>query len=122
VIYLEHRPIDGGQIETEWSARRFRVNDRHAKGGSGRLHPDPTDLFEAVAESANRAERVVLIGPGSAKDEFLRWTDRHARGVRDRVQAIEHAGHPSDGELVAMARRALGLEAPRMVWPRTETL
>ena len=122
LIYLDDAPVDGGVIETEWSTRQFRVHDRHASGGSGRPRRDQDDYFTAVANAAGRAERVVLAGCGSAKAEFVLWAHEQRHPVAQRIRAVRSVDRPSDGELVALAREALHAEAPRMVWPHTETL
>ena len=122
LIYLDDAPVDGGVIETEWSTRQFRVQDRHAAGGSGRPSRDQDDYFKAVADAAGRAERVVLAGGGSAKAEFVLWAHERRHPVATRIHAIQTVDRPSDGELVALAREALHAEPPRMVWPHTETL
>lgn len=122
LIYLDDEPVDGGVIETDWSTRQFRVHDRHGAGGSGRAHPPESTFFTAVAEALRRAERVVLAGPGSAKDEFVTWLRAHAAPLAARIVAVETTDRATDGELVSLARRALHAEPTRMVWPRTETL
>jgi len=122
LIFLDDAPVDGGVIETEWSGRRFRVRDRHAAGGSGRSHHAPDDYFRTVADAAGRAERVVLAGAGGAKAEFVLWAHEHRHPVAGRIRAVRTVDRPSDRELVTLAREVLHDEAPRMVWPRTETL
>jgi stalled ribosome rescue protein Dom34 len=122
LIYLDDAPVDGGTIETDWSSRQFRVHDRHGGGGSGRAHPPSSGYFHAIADAIGHAARVVLAGPGSAKHELLAWLRQHASPLADRVAAVETVDRATDGELVALARRALHAEPTRMVWPRTETL
>lgn len=122
LIYLDDAPVDGGTIETDWSSRQFRVHDRHGAGGSGRTHPPESGFFRAVAQAMSRATRVVLAGPGSAKHEFMAWLQAHAAPMAERVTAVETVDRATDGELAALARRALHTEPVRMVWPRTETL
>lgn len=122
LIYLDDAPVDGGVIETDWSSRQFRVHDRHGDGGSGRAHPPESGFFGAIADALARAQRVVLAGPGSAKDEFMAWLRRHHARLAERVVAVETVDRATDGQLVALARHALHTEPMRMVWPRTETL
>lgn len=122
LIYLDDEPVDGGVIETDWSSRQFRVHDRHGAGGSGRAHPPESAFFKAIAEALHRAERVVLAGPGSAKEEFVAWLHAHAAPLASRIVAVRPIDRATDGELVSIARQALRVEPERMVWPRTETL
>jgi stalled ribosome rescue protein Dom34 len=118
VLYLDDRVVDGGHIETDWTSPRFRTHDRHVTQGSGRDHPDPSSYFAAVAEAAERAERVVLAGPGTAKLEWLRWAARHGRHAADRVESVQSIDRATDGELTAMVRRLLHEERERFLWPR----
>lgn len=118
LLYLDDRVIDGGTIETDWTAPRFRLHDRNEMEGSGRLHPDARAYFEAVADAAARAERIVVTGPGSAKLEWFRWITRQRHPAADRVHALHAVDRATDGELGALALQLLREEPGRFFWPR----
>ena len=47
----------------------------------------------------------MIIGPASAKTELARFLREQHPKVSERVVAVETADHPSDGEIVAYARK-----------------
>jgi stalled ribosome rescue protein Dom34 len=118
VVLMDHRTARVLYLETDWTLPRFRVHDRSESEGSGRLRPDPRAYFQAVADAVGRADRAVVVGPGSAKLEWLRWAAARRHPAADRVEALQSMDRATDGELGAMARRLLHAEPGRFFWPR----
>lgn len=79
---------------------------RHPKGqGEAREHPDDARrFFREVARALEGADAILIVGPSSAKLEFLRYLHEHARGMESTVVGVESADHPTDGEIIARAR------------------
>jgi hypothetical protein len=115
VIWIDHK-----------EARIFRLNSDattestvHAPyfvhkhpGGSDRVkeHPDDTRrFFQALANSLTDAEGIVIVGPSSAKLEFLRYVHMHAHGLEPKIVGIETMDHPTDGQIVAYAKQYFNL-------------
>jgi stalled ribosome rescue protein Dom34 len=80
---------------------------RHPKGrGDAREHPDDAArFFGEVARALDGVDAILIVGPSSAKLEFLRYAHEHARRLESQVVGIETADHPTDGQIVAHARR-----------------
>jgi len=80
---------------------------RHPKGrGEAKDHPDDTKrFFHEVARSLDGTDAVLIVGPSSAKLEFLRYVQDHDKKLQSRVVGIETVDHPTDGEIVAYAKR-----------------
>ena len=72
--------------------------------GSGHA-PMDKDFFMRIVESISRAGAIMIVGPASAKTELAAYMAAHAPQVSARVATVEAVDHPSDGELVALARR-----------------
>jgi len=64
----------------------------------GRRHPDDTPLFAALAKIVRNTGQMLLVGPGSCKHEFVKFLLRN---------------HPTDAQLVAIARGAFAHAAAR---------
>jgi hypothetical protein len=87
---------------------------------SARFHPwscygaiedfyDPDDakrFFDEVAQSLAGTEKVLIVGPSSAKLEFSRHLHTHDAALEARVVGIETVDHPSDGQIVAYAKKS----------------
>lgn len=72
--------------------------------GSGHA-PVDKDFLRRVAESVSGAGAILIVGPANAKTELAAYVSAHAPDLSKRVSAVEAADHPSDGELVALARK-----------------
>ncbi|MCA3245878.1 MAG: translational machinery protein [Azospirillum sp.] len=76
----------------------------HNKRAPEATHGDK-HFHEAVARALADAREILLMGPGQAKVEFRKFLDAHARDTAKRIVASEQADHPTDGEIVAHARK-----------------
>lgn len=77
----------------------------HKAGGTGRKDADDHHFFDDVVAAMGDASEVLVAGPGNAKTAFM--TDlqhRHAQ-VAKRVVGVEALDHPTDGQLLAHARK-----------------
>ncbi len=72
--------------------------------GSGHS-PEDHDFYHAVVQAIGAAGAVLVVGPASAKHELIKFVDKHAPPLRARIAAVETLDHPSDGEIVAHARK-----------------
>ena len=84
---------------------------RHPKGPTDEHH-HPDDLhhfFADVAKSLEGAEKVLLVGPSTAKLQFLRYLREHAHAVELRVVGVETVDHPTDRQLLAHIKHHFGI-------------
>lgn len=102
VGHAQPEPID----ETTILSPQHLIH-RHPKGlGEPREHPeDATRFFHEVARSLEGADIVLVVGPSSAKIEFLKYIEAHDQTLRAKVAGVETVDHPTDREIVAFAKR-----------------
>lgn len=72
--------------------------------GSGHAAVD-NEFLERVAQAITHAGAVLITGPANAKKELAAYIERRHADVAKRISGIETLDHPSDGELLALARR-----------------
>ena len=79
----------------------------HHKRGSitGRHEIGDKQFFDQIAKLLEGAGEILVVGPGSAKLELVRHLDKHHHGLGAKVVGVETVDHPSDGQLVAHARK-----------------
>jgi stalled ribosome rescue protein Dom34 len=92
----------------EWAVR---PHERHAhihhKAGSigaGKAAGDP-QYFKDLAAAVKDAGAILVTGPGTAKSEFAAFLKAKHPDIAAKVAAVEALDHPSDGQLVAFARK-----------------
>jgi hypothetical protein len=72
--------------------------------GSGHTAEDQA-FFHSVIEAIGNAGAVLIGGPANAKHELFKHIQRHAPQLLARIAAVETLDHPTDGELLAHARK-----------------
>jgi stalled ribosome rescue protein Dom34 len=72
--------------------------------GSGHAAPDH-EFLKRVAGSIADAGAVLITGPANAKTELVTYIEQHVPNLRAKIAGVETVDHPSDGELVAHARK-----------------
>jgi len=77
--------------------------------GSGHAAEDQAFL-DAVARSIADAGAVLVTGPANAKTELVKHIQKHEPNLMKIIVGVETVDHPSDGELVAHARRYFKVE------------
>jgi stalled ribosome rescue protein Dom34 len=84
--------------------------------GSGHA-PEDQAFLHHVADSIADAGAVLITGPANAKTELLKHIHHHDPKLIDIIAGVETVDHPSDGALVAYARRyfkAADLKQPQI--------
>jgi stalled ribosome rescue protein Dom34 len=86
----------------------------HAKEPHKRLHAKHTlhekhhvdqDFHHQVVEAVKGAKEILVTGPGSAKLELVKHIHEHDRDLVPCLVGVETVDHPSDGQLLAYARK-----------------
>ena len=112
VVWLDSREAHVFQFNAEdVEKQRIRANapsrQVHQKAGivgSGHAHGDKA-FFEEIVEALAGATEWLVAGPGAAKNDFVNHVEKSAPQLKGRLIGVEPMDHPSDGELLAHARR-----------------
>jgi stalled ribosome rescue protein Dom34 len=72
--------------------------------GSGHASEDH-DFLHAVAQSIADTGAVLITGPANAKTELVKHIQQHHSKLVNVIVGVETVDHPSDGQLVAHARK-----------------
>lgn len=79
---------------------------RHKTGaaGSGQTQED-VHYYDEIAKAVSGAGEILVVGPGQAKLAFIKHVHKHHLAIEPKVVGVETVDHPSDGQLVAYARK-----------------
>lgn len=72
--------------------------------GSGNT-PLDTKFFKDVIESVAIVNQILIIGPSSAKIEFLKYASKHAPRTAENIVAVETVDHPTDPQVIRYANK-----------------
>jgi stalled ribosome rescue protein Dom34 len=110
-VWMDHKEAHVFEIHAEKVselvvAAPHHIHHRHAGGAEGvKAHPeDAKRFFHEVAHSLEGFERVLVVGPSTAKLEFLKYVHAHAHALEPKIIGIETVDHPTDGQLIAYAK------------------
>ncbi|MGZ3418636.1 MAG: translational machinery protein [Polyangiales bacterium] len=79
---------------------------RHAKGAAEpHEHPqDQSHFFAEVAKALAGAEQILILGPSTAKLQFVRYLHQHDKALEAKVVGLETVDHPTDKQIVSYAK------------------
>ena len=102
ILRVDAHPVDEVTVEPV-----HQLHNKHPKGSEGvKEHPDDAKrFFHEVARSLEGAEEILVVGPSTAKLEFLRYVHKHDPTLEPRIVGIETVDHPTDGQVAAYARQ-----------------
>lgn len=87
------------------------ATDPHSHGhhkantiGSGHA-PEDQAFLHSVVQQIGGAGAVLIVGPSNEKHELLRHIEQHDAQLGKRVSAVQAMDHPTDGQLLAYARK-----------------
>jgi stalled ribosome rescue protein Dom34 len=111
VVWLDHAEAHVLQFTPEDVEKKLvhgkphqHLHHKRGATGSGHAAEDPA-FFGKIAEALAGAQEILVVGPANAKNSFVAHLGLHARDLRSKVVAVETVDHPSDGQLLAYARK-----------------
>jgi stalled ribosome rescue protein Dom34 len=112
VVWIDHRearifhfsPTETEQLVLHPHNPTKHIHHKANSIGSGHAAEDQAFL-QAVAEAVADAGAILITGPANAKTELVKHIHRHDPKMMNAIAAVETVDHPSDGALVAYARK-----------------
>jgi stalled ribosome rescue protein Dom34 len=112
VVWLDHNEahvmhISPNDVEKSVVSPAEPHRNLHRKRGSvsGSRQPEDQQYYHEVVEALAGAQEILIVGPGQAKLELIRHIHTHDHQVSSKVIGVETVDHPSDGQVVAFARK-----------------
>jgi stalled ribosome rescue protein Dom34 len=106
-VWIDHKEAKIFHIEPEgFEASHIKAPQRHLtrKVAEQGAHAGHEGFYGEVAEALKDAEEILVVGPSSAKLEFIRHVHKHDHALEPRILGVETLDHPTDGQLVAHVR------------------
>ena len=71
------------------------------------------EFHSEIATHLNDCERILIVGPGVAKNHFQNFLTEHFPALARKVAGCETLDHPTDPQIAALARKFFSAAAPR---------
>ena len=106
-VWIDHQEAKIYRIEPEgFEISKVLAPHHHVKRKAQEQgkHMDEHGFFHEVAETLRGASALLIVGPASAKLDFIRHLQRHEHALEAKVRGVETLDHPTDAQLVAYVR------------------
>ena len=105
VAWVDHQSarilqFDAGHVE----ASKIKASGHHTRQHGSAVRTEH-EFYAHVCDALAGIEEVLVVGPHTAQADFRHFTDKHRPETAQHIVGFETADHPSDGQLVALARQ-----------------
>jgi len=111
VVWIDHQEAKIFHFDEE----SFEASTLHSPHRHVHRHPtttaerdrsgDAKRFYQDVSRALDDAAEVLVVGPATAKLELIKHVHAHDRALEPKIVGVETVDHPTDGQLVAYARR-----------------
>ncbi len=113
VIWIDHSEAHVIHFDAEASesdvvkTKSTHPHLHHKSGSVGAGHARASDDYlRSVADAVADAAEILVVGPGSAKLELIRYAEKHSPKTAEKILGVETVDHPTDRQLLAYARKS----------------
>ena len=112
VVWLDHSeahvfhftPEDVQKLMAQSTELRPHQHHKRGSSGSGNAKEDHA-YFEHIAGLLKGAQEILVVGPAKAKLDLIKHIHKHQQDMVSKIAGVETLDHPTDGQLVAYARK-----------------
>jgi stalled ribosome rescue protein Dom34 len=112
VVWIDHKETrifefgESGIEQHRIKAVTDGGNIHHKAGtvGAGHSHESKAYLM-AIADALKPNHEILIVGHGQAKTELAHFIRDHVPALAPRIMGVETVDHPSEGEVIALARK-----------------
>jgi stalled ribosome rescue protein Dom34 len=102
VVWMDHQDAHVVMFDREHNeAKRIHSRSHHKHQGKA---GDTAAFYAEVAKALTGTHEVLVAGPGLARNEFRDWCAAHHKSTALAIVDSIASDHPSDGQLVALAK------------------
>ena len=100
-----HFNADSNETDILHSTHPHQHLHHKANSGDSGHAPLDKDYLERVATAISQSGAILIVGPASAKTELHTHLNHAHPAIAAKISAVESIDHPTDGQLLAHARR-----------------
>ena len=120
VAWVDHQSAQILQFDAEHvQADKVKAHTHHTRQHGSEVRSEH-EFFAAVCDAMAGIAEVLVCGPKTGMSDFKHYAEKHQPAVAARLMGYEPVDHPSDKQLVALAR-SFFVKADRMAGLPTPT-
>ena len=107
VVWIDHKEAKVFHVEPEgFSESKIKAphHQMTRKSEEQGRHALSQDFYHEVAKALHDADEILVVGPSSAKLDFIRHVHKHDHLLESKVLGVETLDHPTDRQIVAYVR------------------
>lgn len=113
VVWIDHHRARVLQFDAEHVQAQHLQAHHHATTHHRSAVRTEHEFFGSVCDALAGIPEVLVVGPRTGLDDFHHYVDKHRPALARHVVAYEVVDHPTEPQLVALARRFF-VKADRM--------
>ncbi len=120
VVWLDHQTAQILQFDAEHvEAQKVKAHSHHTAQHGSSVRTEH-EFFGHVCEALAKIPEVLVVGPKTGLTDFEHYTKKHSPDTATRIVGFEVVDHPTEKQLVALARKYF-LRHDRMIGIPTPT-
>ena len=105
VVQIDHQGAQVLQFDAEHvRSQKVKAHSHHTRQHGSAVRTEH-EFFGQVCDALAGIAEVLMVGPHTAQADFRHYVDKHRPDTASRIVGYEIADHPSENQLVALARR-----------------
>lgn len=111
VVWIDHtnaQVIHFDQDASESESLKTHSTHPHPHQRHGDTHSNEDDnsrFYDDIAAALKDCAQILIVGPAQEKTAFMAYLTAKVPAVAEKIKAVETVDHPSNGELLAHARK-----------------
>jgi len=104
VVFIDHQSATVLQFDAEHvEAQKIKASSRHTKQHGSQLRTEQ-EFFSHVCDALEGIAEVLAVGPHTGLADFQHYVRKHRSGIARYIVGYQAVDHPSEKQLVALAR------------------
>ena len=105
VVWIDHHSAQVLQFDTEHvEAQKVKAHGHHARQHGGQVRAEH-EFYAEVCGALGGISEVLVTGSRQAMADFRHHVEKHHAAVAQQIVGYEAVDHPSEKQLIAMARK-----------------
>ncbi|MCH7342751.1 hypothetical protein LZ017_05080 [Pelomonas sp. CA6] len=105
VVWLDHHNANILQFDAEHvQAEKVKSSSRHSKQHGSAVRTEH-EFYAEVCAALDGIAEILVVGSSTAQADFKHYVEKHRPALAPQIVGYETVDHPSDKQLVAMARQ-----------------